>query len=81
MPKQNEIDTKLAEQAAKIILNGRHPVKDFAQVQITLDHVIATVLLATSDLDPVRAAHVLNEGTLPHVEERFMLYAKNGGAG
>ena len=68
-------DTQLAFDAAKLILDGRDPVKDRAQVLITLDHTIATLLLVAMDRDPRAAVQMFNEGTVPHVEERIMLFA------
>ncbi len=73
--KQPSRDSQLAFEAAKLILDGRDPVKDRAQVLITLDHTIATILLAAMDRDPKKAVQMLNEGTVPHVEERIMLFA------
>jgi len=68
-------DSQLAIKAAKLILDGRDPVKDRAQVLITLDHTIATLLLVAMDRDPRKAVQMFNEGTVPHVEERIMLFA------
>ena len=68
-------DSKLATEAAKLILDGRDPAKDRAQVLITLDHTIATLLLVAMDRDPKKAVQMFNEGTVPHVEERIMLFA------
>ena len=68
-------DTQLAIEAAKLILDGRDPVKDRALILITLDHTIATLLLAAMDRDPKKAVQMFNEGTVPHVEERIMLFA------
>lgn len=68
-------DTKRALAAAKIILDGRDPVKDRSTVLITLDHLIATVLLVAMEGDHRKAAAMLNEGTVPHVEERIMFHS------
>lgn len=68
-------DSHLALEAAKLILDGRDPVKDRAQVLITLDHTIATLLLVAMERDPQKAVQMFNEGTVPHVEERIMLFA------
>lgn len=68
-------DSQLAVNAAKLILDGRDPVKDRARVLVTLDHVIATILLVAMDRDPKKAVQMFNEGTVPHVEERIMLFA------
>ena len=73
--KQPSRDSRLAIEAAMLILDGRDPVKDRAQVLITLDHTIATLLLVAMDRDPEKAMQMFNEGTVPHVEERIMLFA------
>ncbi len=70
-----EKDTQRALAAAKSICDGRHPVKDRSTVLITLDHTIATVLLAAMGGDEKKAVAMLNEGTIPHVEERIMIFA------
>lgn len=61
--------------AAKAICDGRHPIEDRSTVLITLDHTIATVLIAAMGGDAKKAVAMLQEGTIPHVEERIMLYA------
>lgn len=68
-------DTKRALGAAKEICDGRHPVKDRSTVLITLDHTIATILLTAMGGDATKALGMFNEGTIPSVEERIMLYA------
>lgn len=68
-------DSQLALEAAKLILDGRDLVKDRAQVLVTLDHTIATLLLVAMDRDPKKAVQMFTEGTVPHVEERIMLFA------
>lgn len=68
-------DTTRALAAAKEICDGRHPVEARSTVLITLDHTIATILLAAMGNDPKKAVAMLHEGTIPHVEERIMLYA------
>lgn len=73
--KQPSRDSQLAIEAAKLILDGRDPVRDRAQVLITLDHTIATLLLVAMERDPKKAVQMFNEGTVPHVEERIMLLA------
>ena len=73
--KQPSRDSHIAIEAAKLILDGRDPVNDRAQVLITLDHTIATILLVAMDRDPTKAVQMFNEGTVPHVEERIMLFA------
>lgn len=73
--KQPSRDSQLAIEAAKLILDGRDPVRDRAQVLITLDHTIATLLLVAMERDPKKAVQMFNEGTVPHVEERIMLFA------
>ena len=73
--KQPSRDSQLAVQAAKLILDGRDPVKDRAQVLITLDHTIAALLLVAMESDPKKAVQMFTEATVPHVEERIMLFA------
>jgi hypothetical protein len=68
-------DTQRALAAAKEICDGRHPVEDRSTILITLDHTIATVLIAAMGGDAKKAVAMLNEGTIPHVEERIMLFA------
>lgn len=67
-------DSQLAIQAAKVILDGRDPVADRAQVLITLDHLIASVLLVTMEGNARHAVEMFTEGTVPHVEERIMMF-------
>lgn len=69
-------DSHLAVAAAKMIIDGRDPVVDMSTVLITLDHVVATVLIAAMNRDPRKAVAMLNEGLVPHVEERIALYAR-----
>lgn len=68
-------DTKRALNAVKSICDGRHPVEDRSAVLITLDHTIATVLIAAMGGDAKKAMAMLHEGTIPHVEDRIMLFA------
>ncbi|EPX80499.1 hypothetical protein [Salipiger mucosus] len=68
-------DTQRALQAAKAICDGRHPMFERSGVLITLDHVIATVLISAMGNDPKKALAMFNEGTIPSVEERIMLFA------
>jgi len=69
-------DAHRAITAAKIILDGRHPIEDRSTVLVTLDHLIATVLIAAMGGDAKKAVTMLHEGTIPHVEERIMLFAQ-----
>lgn len=73
----HEKDTQRALTAAKAICDGRHPAEHREKVLITLDHVIATILIAAMGNDPKKALAMLHEGTIPHVEERIMLFANN----
>lgn len=68
-------DSERALAAAKAICDGRSPVEDLSGVLVTLDHAIATVLLAAMGGDAKKAVGMLHEGTIPSVEERIMLYA------
>lgn len=64
-------DTQRAIRAAHEIIDGRDPLADMGVIMVTLDHVVAAVLLATQDRDPRLAAAMLNEGLVPGVEERL----------
>lgn len=68
-------DTQRALAAGREILDGRHPVHDRSTVLITLDHLIATVLIAAMEGDAKAAVGMLHEGIIPSVEERIALYA------
>lgn len=68
-------DTDRAMAAARAILDGRHPVEDRASVLITLDHLITLILVTAMEGDTKKAVGMLNEGTVPHVEQRIALYA------
>lgn len=68
-------DTKRAVDAVKLILDGRDPVRDRAQVLVTLDHTIALMVLISMENNPKKAVKMFNEATVPHVEERIMLFA------
>lgn len=77
-------DTALAVAVAKMLINGRDPVNDNS-VLITLDHVIALILIVAMKKDARKAAYLLNEGVVPAVEQRLSFYNhtlrrdKNGG--
>ncbi|MGV0909227.1 hypothetical protein [Martelella sp. FOR1707] len=75
-------DARRALDASKAIVDGRWPTDNMPSIMVTLEHVVATVLLATCDCDARKAAGLLNEGLVPRVEERIALYAsrKQGGA-
>lgn len=73
-------DTERAFAAARSIFDGRDPKSDFGGVMVTLEHVVAVVLLALLS-SPERAAGMLNEGLVQGVESRLALYAsKRGGS-
>ncbi|OWU77621.1 hypothetical protein [Marinibacterium profundimaris] len=72
-------DTRRAMAAIREILDGRDPVRDRPQVLITLDHVVSALLLAAMEQDHRKAVAMLNEGTVPHVEERIALHASRTG--
>lgn len=71
-------DTALAVEAGKILFDGRDPIADASAILVTLDHLVATVLLVTMGRDHRKAVAMLNEGLLPHVEERIALHAAGG---
>lgn len=68
-------DSKAQVQAAKIIVDGRWP-SDESHILVTLEGLIALVLIYTSKGDHRRASVMLNEGILPRVEERLMMAEK-----
>ncbi|MEZ5768702.1 MAG: hypothetical protein R3D80_14330 [Paracoccaceae bacterium] len=74
-------DTLRAIRAGHEILDGRDPVEDMGAILVTLDHVVASVLIATMAANPDKARGMLHEGLAPAVEERIMLYAARHGAG
>lgn len=76
---QMKRDTDLAFAAAKLILDGRDPVKDRAQVLITLDHTIASLLVVAMEGDARKAAAMFEEGVVPHVIERISMFATKRG--
>ena len=66
-------DTQRALAAAKAIFDGRDPKRDSSSIMVTLEHLVATVLL-TTQRDPRTAAGMLSEGLVPGVEARLALY-------
>jgi len=73
-------DTQRAFAAARSIIDGRDPEQDQAGILVTLEHLVATVLLATHNRDHRKAVAMLNEGLLPGVEDR-LAYGASGGSG
>lgn len=73
-------DVRRAVEAAKVVLDGRDPVKDMAEVMITLEHMVATLLLVVTNRESRRAARLLNEGLVPQIEYRISLNAQKGGS-
>jgi hypothetical protein len=67
-------DAKRSIAAAKVLLDGRHPVKDRSEVLVNLDHFIALVLITCMDQDAKKALGMFHEGTVPMVEEWIMKY-------
>ncbi len=68
-------DTQRALAAAKALVDGRDLIADSSAILVTLDHLVATVLLATMGGDDRKAVGMLHEGVLPGVEERIALHA------
>ena len=82
MTSLSDADTIRCLEASKAIIDnrftsvaGRRPDFKAAEIMVTLEQVITTVLLALYD-DPKMAARMLNEALVPGVEERLALYAK-----
>jgi hypothetical protein len=77
-----EKDTLRALSAAREVVDGRDFEADMPAILVTLDHVVATVLIAVMGNDARKAAEMLNEGLLPAVEERIAQYeARHRGQG
>lgn len=68
-------DATRAIRAAKIVIDNRDPVTDMASIMVTLEHTVATVLLAVMDRNGLRAAAMLNEGLVQGVENRLALFS------
>lgn len=66
-------DTQRALAAAKHIFDGRDPKRELGAVMVTLENLVALVLLAAMDNDTSKAAGMLNEGLLQGVEQRLAL--------
>ncbi|WP_180897147.1 hypothetical protein [Martelella soudanensis] len=74
-------DGKRALAAAKSIFDGRVPPREMGAIMVTLEHAVATVLLAVMDGDAGKAAAMLNEGLAPGIEQRLAHHAsRKGGA-
>lgn len=68
------LDAERARAASKALIDGRDLVHDQARILVTLDHMVALILIVLMR-DPRKAAAMLNEGLVPGVEERLSLYA------
>lgn len=66
-------DTLRALAAAQAIMGGR-PGEDPAAIMVTLEHAVATVLIALYG-DPRKAVGILNEALIQGVEARLAFYA------
>lgn len=77
---ESEKDTTRSITAAKAIVDGRDPSKDYAAILVTAEHAFAAVLLTVMDRDPRKAAAMLNEGLVQGIERRLALFASKGGA-
>jgi hypothetical protein len=67
-------DTKRALAAAQAIIGGRlRAYAEPAQIMVTLEHTVATVLIALYG-DPRIAVGMLNEALIPGVERRLAFY-------
>jgi hypothetical protein len=70
--KFGHLDTHRAMAAAQAIVGGRD-LHEAAAVMVTLEHAVATVLIALYG-DPHKAAGMLNEALVPGVERRLAFY-------
>lgn len=68
------LDAERARAAAKAIVDGRDLVHDQSRILVSLEHMVAVLLLILMR-DPRKAAAMLNEGLVPGVEGRLSLYA------
>ena len=68
-------DTDRTYQAVSAIIDGRDPVADRGAVMVTLEGVVASVLVAAMGSHD-KAAAMLNEGLVEGVESRLALGAK-----
>ena len=68
-------DTQRALAAAKLIIDGRDPKDDYGAILVTLENLVALILLATMDQDHRKAAAMMTEGLVPGVESRLALAA------
>jgi hypothetical protein len=71
---ENRKDTQRAREAVKPIIDNRDIATDAAAIMVTVEHVIATVLIALYK-DPRVAADMFNEALLPGIEARLAFYA------
>lgn len=70
---ESQRDTQRAIAAAKALIDGRDPKRDVASIMVSLEGLVALVLLATHGNDARKAAAMLNEGLVPGVEGRIAL--------
>lgn len=68
----HQLDVLRATRAAEEIVDNRPP-SEFGRILVTLEHVIATVLIMSTGGDSRKAAGLLNEGIVPGVEGRLMM--------
>lgn len=66
-----EKDTERARQAVLQILDSRCPIEHIESVMVTLEHVVAVILLMVMHNDPRMAESMLLEGLAPGVAARL----------
>lgn len=71
---EKSLDVKRAIKACKIITDGRD-LTDLGSIMVTLEHTVATMLIALMDINHEKAVGMLNEGLVPGVESRIALHA------
>lgn len=71
-------DGRLALEIAMLLTDGRDPKNDMAAILVTLETVVATVLLAVMDRNPRAAVGMLHEGLVPRTEERIAQFSARG---
>ena len=68
------LDVARAIAAAREIIDGRDLQANFADILVTAEHAIATLLVALIG-DERKAANMLNEGLVPGIEELLAFHA------
>ena len=71
MSRETKLDTLRAMAAMRELVDGRDIRTQSSAILVTLEHLCATILLGAMDLDPRKAAAMLNEGLVHGIEARL----------